>query len=503
MYRRKFSFMSLISGLLAFIMIALFVLACIPTTRAYMADFATSFSPKHQEVLDANDNLTNENQELNKSIDGLNQTIETKNQELASKTNEISTLSTQKTTLLCAVSEIDNKINSTTDLVELEDLETRKSEILAQIDNLNSQIETLEAEKAQLQEEVDNFNVKVLYSYFTGVFPTLESSGSPGEYDIFNISLLEDEFFTYTTGFCLQNTSTYVTFSDVVDLTYKGALSHYENRMYDGDEFSLKFLHNGVELSSSEHEEFCMSHYSEYVQVKVNFEQIDEKKYFVVDILDDMSNYYSGTYICKEGEIKYILDFDNLKYNEYGFDKDICFVSNRTGICSDYSAMYNCLGIHCFNYSGDISFAGVVNFLDDNTLEFNNHLFIKEGTYQSSDSVWILNSYLLENDDYQNGIEFDIDFISNNTEYNKIYIIENEKYTYLDCPDGDYGFQIYYGDEHVYSKHIIKHCVDDYGLTYVGDSGGYYNQKHRILVFEERPTGDLLTWLEANATEQV
>lgn len=87
--------------------------------------------------------------------------------ELATKTSlletangQISTLNTQKVSLLNAVTEIDNKINSTEDAVEIETLEARKSAILTQIDDLNTQIDKLTTDKQALQTEVDNLKVE-------------------------------------------------------------------------------------------------------------------------------------------------------------------------------------------------------------------------------------------------------------------------------------------------------------------------------------------------------
>lgn len=151
----------IVSGLLALIMIATVVLFCIPQTQAKMADWTAKFSPEHQKVLD-------ENKELMSSIDKLNGEISTKTQLIKDKDNEISglkvnladvqqqayTLTTQKTTLLSVVTEIDNKINSTTDATEIDNLEERKASILAQIDALNEEIKTLEQEKTQLEADI-------------------------------------------------------------------------------------------------------------------------------------------------------------------------------------------------------------------------------------------------------------------------------------------------------------------------------------------------------------
>lgn len=176
MYKRKYSFAGFIAGILALILIAVGVLAVIPETRTKMADYvADKFSPAYAEIKDDNAKKDSQIKDLNKDIDSLNKTILEKDTSIAQKDKliaekdslintqtqqlntcnaNIQTLSSQKVTLLTAVSEIDNKINSTTDSVELEDLETRKTAILTQIDTLNTQISTLQTQKTQLEQDI-------------------------------------------------------------------------------------------------------------------------------------------------------------------------------------------------------------------------------------------------------------------------------------------------------------------------------------------------------------
>ena len=167
---------AIISGILSLVLLVGAVLMSIPSTRVAIADkVATNLSPAYAEIKDDNakkdsqiNNLNNEINNLNKTILEKDASIEEKNIAIAEKDSLISsqteqlntcnanikTLSSQKVTLLTAVSEIDNKINSTTDSVELEDLETRKTAILAQIDTLNTQISTLQAQKTQLEQDI-------------------------------------------------------------------------------------------------------------------------------------------------------------------------------------------------------------------------------------------------------------------------------------------------------------------------------------------------------------
>lgn len=151
----------IVSGLLALILIATVVLFCIPQTQAKMADWTAKFSPEHQKALDENKELMSSIEKLNGEISTKTQLIKDKdknitnlNNELAESVQSINTLSTQKTTLLSVVTEIDNKINSTTDATEIENLEVKRASIIAQIDDLNEEIETLEQEKSQLEADI-------------------------------------------------------------------------------------------------------------------------------------------------------------------------------------------------------------------------------------------------------------------------------------------------------------------------------------------------------------
>ena len=74
--------------------------------------------------------------------------------ELDTVTKNVATLESQKASLLNAVTEIDNTITKTTDKVELENLQTRKTVILAQITTLEENISTLNTDKTKLEDQV-------------------------------------------------------------------------------------------------------------------------------------------------------------------------------------------------------------------------------------------------------------------------------------------------------------------------------------------------------------
>ena len=87
-------------------------------------------------------------------IEAKDKTIAEKQATIDEQTTSINTLTTQKTSLLSAVTEIDNKINSTSDSVEIDNLEAKKTAILTQIEELDSQIETLTSQKTKLENDV-------------------------------------------------------------------------------------------------------------------------------------------------------------------------------------------------------------------------------------------------------------------------------------------------------------------------------------------------------------
>ena len=104
-----------------------------------------------QKAIDAKDK---EIEEKNKTIAEKDALISEKETEIEESNHRVQILNGQKTSLLSAVTEIDNKINSTSDSVEIDNLEARKTAILTQIGQLDSQIETLTSQKAKLENDV-------------------------------------------------------------------------------------------------------------------------------------------------------------------------------------------------------------------------------------------------------------------------------------------------------------------------------------------------------------
>lgn len=86
--------------------------------------------------------------------------------------------------------------------------------------------------------------------------------------------------------------------------------------------------------------------------------------------------------------------------------------------------------------------------------------------------------------------------------FNKtIPIKATAKYTATFVCNGTYYSEIYYvhlfnGSEMYYTNESMRKTV------YTSGKKGWVNESYRTITFETEPTGDLLTWLQANATPQ-
>ena len=104
-------------------------------------------------------------------------------------------------------------------------------------------------------------------------------------------------------------------------------------------------------------------------------------------------------------------------------------------------------------------------------------------TEPSSGETWVLNDTLTGSTLEDITVPT---FVSNGHTFqyltwnNETYVI---KLTYIDREDRDNDVTVYYGD-------------DDH------DFKGWLNQAYRTITFSTSPTGDLLTWLQANGTKQ-
>lgn len=71
--------------------------------------------------------------------------------------------------------------------------------------------------------------------------------------------------------------------------------------------------------------------------------------------------------------------------------------------------------------------------------------------------------------------EYAVAFVSNGETFSRFYLGGKRQ---------DY-FGLFYGNKYIYNP-----------------MDGWINQAYRTITFEEEPTGDLLTWLQANAVQQ-
>ncbi len=122
----------------------------IATKNALIAEKDATIAEKQKAIEEKDATITDKQ----KAIEEKDKTIAEKQATIEEQTTSINTLNSQKTSLLSAVTEIDNKINSTSDEVEIDNLEARKTAILTQVDQLDSQIETLTSQKAQFENDV-------------------------------------------------------------------------------------------------------------------------------------------------------------------------------------------------------------------------------------------------------------------------------------------------------------------------------------------------------------
>ena len=86
-------------------------------------------------------------------------------------------------------------------------------------------------------------------------------------------------------------------------------------------------------------------------------------------------------------------------------------------------------------------------------------------------------------------INMNVDFISNGTVFHKIYIGYSYGYN-------DDGAVVYVGNRIKYDDLVVLSTVN-------GEPKTFTDEAYRTLIFYTSPTGDLLTWLQANADKQV
>ena len=148
--------------------------------------------------------------------------------------------------------------------------------------------------------------------------------------------------------------------------------------------------------------------------------------------------------------------------------------------------------LNTVTWEGDGAPIGTIS--GKNTFELGNFVNNVNGTAtittkQSGSSTgltWLINEVPLITPLEKSTI-FTVDFKSNNVQYHTLSIQKAFD------PDAPKGVTIGYGSS-----------SDIGGITYIYDvTGGSHweNQTYRTIEFVEEPTGDLLTWLQANATQ--
>lgn len=111
---------------------------------------------------------------------------------------------------------------------------------------------------------------------------------------------------------------------------------------------------------------------------------------------------------------------------------------------------------------------------DGKVLQYNGKCISPKATGET----WVLN----ETGTIPSNFDYSITFVSNNQNFSRIY---------------HYALKILYDTIEVTSR-LDKSAE---GLSWLG-AGQWTDQAYRTITFLEAPTGELLTWLQANGTKQ-
>lgn len=393
----------LISTLLV---IALVVCAVfIPKTQQAMADWATKYSPEHQQLIE-------ENKRLQQLIHEKDELIASQLVTIKENNDNISSLNNDKQLALSALSDIDNQINSATDPVDIASLKTRKQAILMQITTLNNSIDameqdvadlqesvyTLTAEKQSLQQDLDSSNSKIniLKARMTEISQALSTAESvnmvhEGVYltndlsetltrqptrtiPVFESSITSAEYYdntitasaaykygtllskTQITAIVKHNDKLYANKISFLAVTNSSTTSSLELvQSYSSDAISLTFMFNGETLNSSSISSVLTA-----------------RKYYTTVTSLDLDNHtavvnlwlYDSTFdlntnaIYKSTTTDTYFDFGASKYYASGTTEGVAFTFNYT--------------------SGDSTLStsmGTLNILSNNSFEFNGETF--------------------------------------------------------------------------------------------------------------------------------
>ena len=559
----------IIASILSVVMLASAILMCIPSTQQAIADkIATNLSPAYAEIKDDNENkdsqisdLTSEIDTLNKTITDKDASITAKNKQIAEKDSLISsqteqlntcnsniqTLNTQKAGLLTAVTEIDNKINSTTDSVELDDLEIRKTAILAQIDTLNTQIATLTQEKTQLTQEIatltqekadlqaevtqlesDKAELQAKVTSYDNTFADCEISLEPITFNDTPDFVYGSKVWTKHNGdiYYSDGATQYKFDKENKKWTSSGA---YTNTTESPNSFvedgSLNWYLNGRTYHSNGAEQVALGSYTKVNCTWTGVTEFSGKDVFV----------FNGKAYLKAGDATngaYLYEYDGSSYTwkpvkfgqycRYGYEvciKKYCNLFEYNGdvyaiayVKNNFSSSIQTIKINFDNYTwstvnscpNSILFDENVWSDGENYYYSNNGAHYKivfakktevETTKPSTKFQYYIDSSLIDLSTFTTDVELDVTFTS--------------------CPYGHgYASSEYKSCDKIFvgidtdsetTKYVLKfHYADkDEYVTIGSNTDGTQTSFNVTLTFDNEPTGDILTFLQSYSTRMI
>ena len=301
-------------------------------------------------------------EELTKDLSAKVSEIAEKDKQIAEKDNlieennhKIQTLNNQKTTLLASVSEIDNKLTSTTDAVDVDSLEARKTAILSQIDTLNTEIANLTNEKTQLEQDVatlteEKQNLQNQINNIQSQLSILQESKG--------VALTRLEYFMcffdnsskqcpVIDGKMLLNAPANELKISEDSTTYHFTIYHNVTVNYGGNSSSISFpMFNygqsdktiivktyikGVEKTLSEYNEYLSNVGNNSLQISIEVIESQDMFEFNVNVFDAKS-LLKGMYFHPDSLSSTIIDFDNSKlfynsewkeFDDLSFSQDV------------------------------------------------------------------------------------------------------------------------------------------------------------------------------------
>lgn len=378
-------------------------------------------------------------EQLTKDLSAKVSEIAEKDKQIAEKDNlieennhKIQTLNNQKTTLLASVAEIDNKLTSTTDAVDVDNLEARKTAILGQIDTLNIEIANLTAEKTQLEQDVatlttEKQNLQNQIADLQSALNVLENTTG----FVFKKKVKCFSYFVDGGGYIVHVNNTPFNFKQIVSgdsvmvvgdslvIDVDDTLGSDLNKMvrdlktlpyyevYEESYYEYKFNGNfKCQVDSPQRHNFdnqlssVIVYYNNQVTDSVDF--CDSKYYFVRVTIDDnalslyiLDAFLTGKYASDAG---HVFDFDNNKYCDVSTIDECCFgfMGGQTKLIFSVTidGVYYVLDYDadndCFTYNGEI-FTKVSSEETEATVSESNLKMALVGTVDSKQTMLCFN----------------------------------------------------------------------------------------------------------------